>query len=75
MARITESEPEYLEFTSETELLPIIYESVDGTWDAVVKVAPPEGFVASPGALQADVATSQIDAVQFTVKDVGSAEF
>ena len=29
--------------------------------------------MASPGALQADVATSQIDAVQFTVKDVGSA--
>ena len=34
---------------------------------------PPEGFVASPGALQADVSTNQIGAVQFTVKDVGSA--
>ena len=66
-------EPEYLEFTSDTELLPIIYESVDGDWSSVVQTDPPEGFVASPGALSADVSTSTMEAVQFTVHDVGSA--
>jgi len=66
-------EPEYLEFTSDTELLPIIYESVDGDWSSVVRTDPPEGFVASPGALSADVSTSTMDAVQFTVQDIGSA--
>lgn len=66
-------EPAYLEFTSDTELLPIVYESVDGAWSDVVQANPPEGFVSTPGALTVDVTTSQLKAVQFTVKDVGSA--
>ena len=66
-------EPEYMEFTSDTELFPIVYESVDGDWSSVVQADVPEGFVANPGALSADVTTSSIDAVQFTVKDVGSS--
>jgi len=67
------AEPEYLEFTSETELLPIIYESVDGDWNAVVKAEAPEGFVSNPGAVSVDVGTTQLQAAQFTVKDVGSS--
>ena len=66
-------EPEYLEFTTDTELLPIIYESVDGDWESVVQAEPPEGFVATPGAMTAEVITSDVEAVQFTVKDIGSA--
>lgn len=66
-------EPAYLEFTNDTELLPIVFESIDGTWSDVVQANPPEGFVSTPGALTVDVSTSQLKAVQFTVKDVGSA--
>ena len=67
------AEPAYLEFTSDTELLPFVYESVDGVWSAIVKADAPEGFVSNPGALSVDVSTSQLKAVQFTVKDVGSS--
>ncbi|MBI4458941.1 MAG: hypothetical protein HY648_02640 [Acidobacteria bacterium] len=34
---------------------------------------PPEGFVSTPGALTADVSTSSLEAVQFTITDVGSS--
>jgi phage head maturation protease len=37
-----------------------------------VQAEPPEGFVATPGALQAQVTDGAIEAVQFTVRDVGS---
>jgi alpha-tubulin suppressor-like RCC1 family protein len=67
------TQPESLVFTSSSALLPIIYESVDGDWSAVVQASPPEGFVSTPGAITADVTTSTMDAVQFTIKDVGSS--
>jgi hypothetical protein len=65
-------EPAYLEFTSATELLSIVYESIDGDWSDAVQIDPPAGFVSTPGTLSVDVSTSQLKAVQFTVKDVGS---
>jgi PKD repeat protein len=66
------AEPEYLEFTSDTELLPVIYESIDGDWGSNIQVDVPEGFVATPGTLQADVTTGTTDVTQFNVKDIGS---
>jgi len=41
------SEPAYFEFTDSTELLPIIYESVDGDWQSQIQADVPEGFVAT----------------------------
>lgn len=66
-------EAEYLEFTSDRELLPVIYESVDGYWSATVQADPPEGFVSTPGAVQLEVNTSGTDVAQFTIRDVGSS--
>ena len=37
-----------------------------------MQVDPPEGFVATPGALQANVTDNTLQAVQFSIKDVGS---
>jgi len=65
--------PEYLEYTSAEELLPVIYESVDGEWSAVVRADPPEGFVSNPGALRTEVGTGSLQALQFTIRDVGSS--
>ena len=66
------AEPAYFEFTSDTELVPVVYESVEGVWRSVVQADPPEGFVATPGALQASVTDKTLQAVQFSIKDVGS---
>lgn len=46
---------------------------MEGDWSSAAQADPPEGFVANPGALQASVDTSQEQAVQFTLKDVGSS--
>ena len=66
------SEPAYFEFTDSTELLPVIYESVDGDWQSQIQADVPEGFVATPGTMNTSVTTSQTDVTQFTVVDVGS---
>jgi hypothetical protein len=66
------TEPEYLEFTSNEEMLPIIYESVEGEWSSVVQADVPAGYVSNPGAQQANVSTSQIQVLEFTVKDTGN---
>jgi Tol biopolymer transport system component len=67
------TEPECLEFTSDQELMPIIYESIEGDWKVTVHAETPEGFVSNPGAISADIPDSTLQAVQFTVKDVGSS--
>ena len=54
------------------ELLPVIYESVDGDWQSQIQADVPEGFVATPSTMNTTVATSQTDVAQFTVVDVGS---
>jgi Tol biopolymer transport system component len=67
------TEPECLEFTSDQELMPIIYESIEGDWKVTVHAEAPEGFVSNPGAMSADIPDSSLQAVQFTIKDVGSS--
>jgi uncharacterized repeat protein (TIGR02543 family) len=66
-------EPAYLEFTSDQELLPIVYESVEGVWNAMLQADPPEGFISNPGALSTEVIDSSLKALQFTIRDVGSS--
>jgi hypothetical protein len=67
------SSPNYVEFTDTVELLPIVYESVNGDWGVSTTADPPEGFYSIPGeALQTEVTTSYINALQFTLVDTGS---
>lgn len=63
-------EPEYVEWSSDTELYPVVFDSV-GDWSVTTSVAPPEGFVSDYDALSATV-NSDVKAVQFTITDVGS---
>jgi hypothetical protein len=63
-------EPEYVEWSSDTELYPIVLAS-EGDWSVNVAVEPPEGFVADHQALSEEV-NSTVGAVQFTITDVGS---
>lgn len=63
-------EPEYVEWDNEKELYPFVFESV-GDWTVQTSVLPPEGFVSDHQALSATV-NSDVQAVQFTITDVGS---
>jgi len=63
-------EPEYVEWSSDTELYPIVFDSV-GDWTVTTAVEPPEGFVADNEALSAEV-TNEVEAVQFSITDIGS---
>ena len=63
-------EPEYVEWSGESELYPFIFESV-GTWSVTTAVSPPEGFEADHESLSAEV-NSEIQVLQFTITDIGS---
>ena len=63
-------EQEYVEWSSETELYPFVFDSV-GDWTVTTTVEPPEGFVADNESLTAEV-NSEVEAVQFTITDIGS---
>jgi len=63
-------EPEYVEWSGTEEYYPFIFESV-GDWQVTTSVAPPEGFVADHNSLSEEV-TSEIEAVQFVITDIGS---
>jgi hypothetical protein len=63
-------EPEYVEWSGDMALYPVVFDS-QGDWSVTTSVAPPEGFVADNDDLSADV-TSQVEAVQFVITDVGS---
>ncbi len=63
-------EPEYVEWDSTVETYPFIFDS-EGDWGVTASVAPPEGFVADHESLSTEV-NSTLEAVQFTVTDVGS---
>ena len=63
-------EPEYVEWSSDTELYPFIFESI-GDWDVTTSVIPPEGFVSDNESLSTEV-TNEVEAVQFTITDVGT---
>jgi hypothetical protein len=64
------TEPEYVEWGSDQELYPFVFETT-GNWTVVTSVVPPEGFVADYSALKASVLNEQ-EAVQFVITDVGS---
>jgi hypothetical protein len=64
------TEPEYIEWDGTQELYPFVFETL-GDWKVTTTIAPPEGFVADKSALTASV-NNELEAVQFTVKDVGS---
>ena len=67
------SSPNYMEFTDSVELLPIVYESVDGSWDISTMATPPEGFFSIPdSSIETTVTTSTINTLQFTLVDTGS---
>jgi hypothetical protein len=63
-------EPEYVVWDETEQLYPFVFEAV-GDWDVTATVAPPEGFLADHEELSAEV-DSAIEAVQFTVTEVGS---
>jgi Putative metal-binding motif len=63
-------EPEYVEWSGTEEYYPFIFESI-GEWEVTTAVAPPEGFVADHDSLVEEV-TSEIEAVQFVITDIGS---
>lgn len=67
------TEPQYLEFESAVELCPIVYESIEGDWNVSVEATPPEGFLCDPpGSLETSLVDSTLQALQFTITDVGS---
>jgi hypothetical protein len=63
-------EPEYVEWSAESELYPFVFESI-GDWSVTTSVEPPEGFVTDQDSLSTEVNTD-LKAVQFTVTDVGT---
>jgi len=63
-------EPEYVEWSGDSELYPFVFESI-GDWNVETSVAPPEGFVADNKILSEDVNTG-LEALQFTITDVGT---
>jgi hypothetical protein len=63
-------EPEYVEWSDNTELYPFVFDSL-GDWTVTTSVTPPEGFVADKDTLSAEV-NNEVAAVQFTVTDIGS---
>jgi hypothetical protein len=63
-------EPEYVEWSDQSELYPIVFESI-GDWSVTTSVEPPEGFVADQDSLATEVNTD-LKAVQFTLTDVGT---
>jgi hypothetical protein len=64
------TEPEYVEWDSSQELYPFVFEAIED-WGVTTSVNPPNGFVADYKSLGADV-KNEIEAVQFTITDVGS---
>jgi hypothetical protein len=64
--------PVTVEFTDSIELLPIVYESLDGIWDIGVTATPPEGFYSVEDTLQEFLNTSNLSTLQFTLVDTGS---
>lgn len=63
-------EPEYIEWDGTQQLYPFVFDSV-GDWGVVTAVIPPVGFESDYDALEAQV-TSEVEALQFTITDVGT---
>ena len=54
------SEPAYIDFTDVTEMVPVVYESVDGDWQSTLEIVPPEGFVADVPTVDVGATTGQV---------------
>jgi hypothetical protein len=63
-------EPEYVLWDETQQLYPFVFQSL-GDWAVSTSVTPPEGFVADHDQLAEEV-TSEVEAVQFTITEIGS---
>jgi len=63
-------EPEYVEWSGTVEYYPFVFQSI-GDWGVATSITPPNGFVADSPQLST-VVNSDIEALQFTVTNVGS---
>jgi len=63
-------EPEYIEWTTLTELYPILFETSED-WTTATAISPPEGYVSDFDSLT-EIVTNEVEAVQFTITEVGS---
>ncbi len=61
--------PEFVVWDDTKQLYPFIFEAI-GTWGVTAGVAPPDGFVSDADSLSA-VVSNGIEAVQFTITEVG----
>ena len=61
-----------MEWDSTVETYPFVFETI-GDWEVETTVEPPEGFEAAHKSLDAQVVVNEIEAVQFTITDVGSS--
>lgn len=64
------AEPEFVVWDEPVQEYPFVLETV-GDWGVTTTITPPEGFVADYPQLSAQV-TDELEAVQFTVTEVGS---
>jgi hypothetical protein len=69
------SVPAYLDSSSTSLLVPIVYESIDGNWQAKIDIAPPEGFVAGMSSVQLQGSTGDTDVAQIELTGAGSESF
>lgn len=63
-------EPEYIEWDSEEELYPFVFDS-EGDWGVTVNIELPEGFISDHDSLSAEINSDYV-ALQFTLTDTGS---
>ncbi|MHC4443470.1 MAG: LamG-like jellyroll fold domain-containing protein, partial [Planctomycetota bacterium] len=63
-------EPEFVLWDDTVQLYPFVFETI-GDWGVNATVSPPDGFVSDYDSLSAEV-DNEIEAVQFTVTEVGS---
>lgn len=64
------AEPEFVVWDEPVQAYPYVLESI-GDWGVTATITPPEGFVADFPQLSTQV-TNELEAVQFTVTEVGS---
>lgn len=61
------SVPAYMDFNDATESVPIVYESVDGDWQAKINIAPPKGFTVDTRSVEVQGGSDNTAVAQITV--------
>ena len=61
------SVPAYTVFTGATELIPIVYESIDRDWQAKINSVPPDGFFVDKSFLELQGGNGETEIVQIEV--------